>query len=89
MEEVSFVSSKCPEINVWIVYQQLYALAVVLKDSVVKSCITFFAFKVYVIRVPHFLQYVFDVEKYSLETGKHQWSHLSFVKVLKICSALH
>jgi hypothetical protein len=71
MEEVSFVSSKRPEIDIRIVYEQLNALDIILENGIMKSGISLLAFKVYVVGVSHLLQNVFYVVVYPLETGKH------------------
>lgn len=88
MEDIPFVFSKRPQINIGIINQQLYAFYVVSQDCIMQGCIALFTFEVDVIGVSYFFQDELYVEIYTLVAGKHERGHLFPVVFFKISATL-
>ena len=84
MEKVTLILRQGPQVHVGIIYQQIYALYVVLQNGIVKSCVPFLTFVVDVIGVPHFLQNVLDVVEHALVTCQHERCLFILVKIFEI-----
>lgn len=75
MEDVSLIFSQSPKINIRVIDQQFDAFSIVSQNSVMQGSISFLTFMIDVVRVPHFLEDILYVVKYSLIACQHKRSH--------------